>query len=77
MELRDFIMVKTGDKKYAYGKGDTASYSHGQIDMFEGDKHPDINPLGLESINVGVCLDGEVIRRNQLDSLDPYDFILP
>lgn len=77
MELRDFIMVKTGDKEYAYGKGDTASYSHGQIDMFEGDKHPDINPLGLESRNVGVCLDGKVIKRDQLDFLDPYDFILP
>jgi hypothetical protein len=77
MELRDFIAEHTDDIDYAYSKGDTASYSHGQIDMFESSKHPDINPEGLESRNVGVCLDGEVIRRDQLDSLDPYDFILP
>ena len=51
-------------KSYAYRKGDTASYSHGQLDMFEKDKHPDINPAGLQSRNVGVCLDGEVIKRD-------------
>ena len=77
MELRDFIAVKTGDKEYAYGKGDTASYSHGQIDMFNPDKHPHINPNRLESRNVAICLDGTVIRRSELDSLDPYDFIIP
>ena len=76
MELRDFIAEETGDKEYAYGKGDTASYTHGQIDMFETKKHPDINPNGLESRNVGVCLDGEVIRRDQLEDIDPFDFIL-
>ena len=77
MELRDFIAEHTDDIDYAYGKGDTASYSHGQIDMFETKKHPDINPNGLESKNVGVCLDGEVIRRDQLENIDPFDFILP
>ena len=77
MELRDFIMVKTGDKEYAYGKGDTASYSHGQIDMFNPDKHPHINPNRLESRNVAICLDGTVIKRDELNSLDPYDFIIP
>ena len=44
--------------------------------MFETKKHPDINPNGLESRNVGVCLDGEVIRRDQLEDIDPFDFIL-
>ena len=72
MELRDFIAEETGDKVYAYGKGDVSSYSHGQIDMF-GEK--EINPLGLESLNVAVCDDGEIIRRDQLDDIDPFDFI--
>ena len=69
-------MKERKPKEYAYGKGDTASYTHGQIDMFETKKHPDINPNGLESRNVGVCLDGEVIRRDQLEDIDPFDFIL-
>ena len=42
-----------------------------------GQYHPDVNPNGLESRNVGVCLDGEIIRRDQLADIDPFDFILP
>ena len=74
MELRDYIAKESGDKDYAYGKEDVASYTHGQIDMFV---EKDINPLGLESLNVAVCDDGEIIRRDQLNDLDPFDFITP
>ena len=35
----------------------------------------EINPLGFESLNVAVCDDGEIIRRDQLDDIDPFDFI--
>ena len=72
MELRNYIAEESGDKDYAYGKGDVSSYSHGQIDMFV---EKEINPLGFESLNVAVCDDGEIIRRDQLDDIDPFDFI--
>ena len=74
MELRDFIAEESGDKDYAYGKDDGDSYSHGQIDVFL-DKN--INPLGLQSLNVAVCDNGDIIRRDQLDDIDPFDFIIP
>ena len=74
MELRDYIAKESGDKDYAYGKEDVASYVHGQIDMFREKR---INPLGLESLNVAVCDDGEIIRRDQLNDIDPFDFIIP
>ena len=74
MELRDFIAKESGDKDYAYGKDDGDSYSHGQIDVFL-DKN--INPLGLQSLNVAVCDNGDIIRRDQLEDIDPFDFITP
>ena len=73
MELRDYI-AQEWDTKYAYNKGNTASYSHGQIDMFSS---KEVNPLGLESRNVGLCEDGEIIRREQMEDIDPFDFIIP
>ena len=73
MELRDYI-AQEWDKDYAYNKGNTASYSHGQIDMFTS---KEVNPLGLESRNVGLCEDGEIIRREQMEDIDPFDFIIP
>jgi hypothetical protein len=72
MELRNYIAEESGDKDYAYGKEDVASYTHGQIDMLSSKT---INPLGLESLNVAVCDDGEIIRRDQLDNIDPFDFV--
>lgn len=74
MELRNYIVKESGDKNYAYGKEDVASYAHGQIDMFV---EKEINPLGFESLNVAVCDDGEIIRRDQLNDIDPFDFITP
>ena len=74
VEMRDFIAEESGDKDYAYGKDVTDSYSHGQVDAFV-DKN--INPLGLRGLNVAVCDDGEIIRRDQLNDIDPFDFITP
>jgi hypothetical protein len=64
MELRDYIAQCTGDHEYAYTKKKVISYHHGQTDAFQGTCR-----------NVAVCADGEIIRRDQLEDLDPFDFI--
>ena len=64
MPLRDYIAKQTGDKDYAYNKLKVISYSHGQIDMYGG-----------QCLNMAVCDDGEIIRRKELDKIDPFDFI--
>jgi hypothetical protein len=66
MELRDYIAHRTGDKEYAYNKPKVASYSHGQKNMYD-DSYP----------TVAVCDDGSVIRRDQLSSINPFDFVTP
>ena len=66
MELRDYIAHRTGDKEYAYNKPKVASYSHGQKNMYD-DSYP----------TVAVCDDGSVIKRDQLDSINPFDFVTP
>ena len=66
MPLRDYIAKQTGDKDYAYNKLKVMSYSHGQVDMYIG-----------QCLNMAVCDDGEIIRRKELDEIDPFDFITP
>tara|TARA_R100001377_G_scaffold27711_2_gene14899 strand:- start:727 stop:1860 length:1134 start_codon:yes stop_codon:yes gene_type:complete len=66
MEFRNYIAHQTGDKEYAYNKPKVASYSHGQKNMYDN-TYP----------TVAVCDDGSVIKRDQLSSIDPFDFVSP
>ena len=70
MELRDFIAKETGDTDYAYGKGNVVSYTHGQIDMLESSND------GQRGLNVAICNDGEIIRRENMYDIDPLEFVL-
>ena len=65
MELRDIIARLAKDKKYAYEKQKVISLRHGQADFDNGHKNV-----------VAVCLDGEVILREDLDKIDPMEFCL-
>ena len=65
MELRNLIARLTKDKKYAYEKQKVISLRHGQADFDNGHKNV-----------VAVCLDGEIILREDLDKVDPLDFCL-
>ena len=65
MELRDIIARLTGDKKYAYKKQKVVSLQHGQADFNNGHKNV-----------VAICLDGEIILRENLDKVDPMEFCL-
>ena len=66
MEFRDYIAQQTGDKEYAYKKPKVASYIHGQKNMYNN-SYP----------NVAVCDDGLIIKRDQLNNIDPFDFVTP
>ena len=71
MELRDIIFKLTNDHEYAYKKKKVSSFWHGQLDAG--------GPGGRRTLppNVGVCDDGELIKRDQLKDIDPFDFIIP
>ena len=71
MELRDVIFELTNDREYAYKKKKISSYWHGQLDAG--------GPEGRRALppDVAVCDDGELIRRDQLNDIDPFDFIIP
>ena len=65
MELRDIIARLAKDKKYAYEKQKVISLRHGQADFDNGHKNV-----------VAVCLDGEIILREDLDKIDPMEVCL-
>jgi len=66
MEFRNYIAKQTGDKHYAYNKEKVSSLIHGQKNMYDN-SYP----------TVAVCDDGSVIRRDQLSSINPFDFVTP
>jgi|TARA_B100001750_G_scaffold248428_1_gene279382 hypothetical protein len=66
IELRDYIAKETGDKEYAYGKLKVASYIHGQADMYND-----------SCKNIAVCSDGTIIRRSDLNDINPFDYLVP
>ena len=71
MELRDIIFKLTNDHEYAYKKKKVSSFWHGQLDAGGIYCRRTFPP------NVGICDDGELIKRDQLKDIDPFDFIIP
>ena len=66
MEFRNYIAKQTGDSDYAYNKEKVSSLIHGQKNMYDN-SYP----------TVAVCDDGSVIKRDELENIDPFDFITP
>ena len=51
---------------YAYNKEKVSSLIHGQKNMYDN-SYP----------TIAVCDDGSVIKRDELENIDPFDFITP